>query len=95
MDMQEHKTAPDRIIVEIFSHKTLDMWLATSPNLPGLQVTGSSMEEVYERAPEIISAMIEFQTGEAVQYELAPEDGKVPTGFAPHAFIARAASERA
>lgn len=72
---------PELITIDVFEHKETGLLLATSRELTGLYVHGSTEEEVNERVPGAIKAILLDLWSVAVEVE--PVDALVSEDFVP------------
>lgn len=78
------------INIKVLCHRTSDLMMAISDDLPGLIVPGRTEEELSERIPAAIEEIYQAQGYEVLNVEAVPEDNQIPSGFKVPAFIASA-----
>ena len=72
--------------IDAVAHRETGLIVAFSDDLPGLYVHGRSEEELRERIPEAIRALLEAQ-GESVSGIVRCDDDELPSSFKPMAAV--------
>lgn len=76
--------------INVVQHKSSDLLVALSPDLPGLMVPGRSVNEIEERLPAAMQELLEARGFKVVRIETTPENDHLPEAFAKPGFKANA-----
>jgi len=71
-------------------HKSTDLLMAYSDDLPGLLVPGRSHEEIREKLPEAIKEILEANGNRVARVEANDENSDLPENFHLSGFLAKA-----
>ncbi|MEM7728356.1 MAG: hypothetical protein AAF311_03690 [Pseudomonadota bacterium] len=87
------ETLPDsrRVKVVVRKHKTENHYVATSPDVQGFVAQGTSLEQLKERIPHVMTSLLELR-GEkthAIWFDDRTSSGKIALGPTPRRFIER------
>ena len=74
----------------VLQHRTTDLLMAVSCDLPGLMVPGRSAEELNAKLPAAIQELLEAEGHRVVSVEIAERDWNLPADFLPPPHIADA-----
>lgn len=75
------RTIPESIDVVVYRHAETGMMVAVSPDMPGMYVHGDTDEEINQRVPQAIRALVEADKKRA---EVRAANLSPPAGFAKH-----------